>query len=152
LRVLSEEPLVSGADLIKQAISQDPKSQLAYLANANYFRLRGNWLEYDRMMGYADEGADDPPVRTYLRAMEAFERYVDPARCEMLLKQTIAKRPDFIRAQANLVLVNEDIDEKYAELQTLKKLSPNHLVVRLAGTMIEEEYKTSQELKGALAN
>ncbi|MGB3050442.1 MAG: hypothetical protein WBB42_05555 [Polyangiales bacterium] len=152
LHVLSEEPLVSGADLIKQAISQDPKSQLAYLANANYFRLRGNWLEYDRMMGYADEGPEDPPVRTYLRAMEAFERYVDPARCEMLLKQTIAKRPDFVRAQANLVLANEDIDEKYAELQALKQLSPNHLVVRLAGTMIEEEYNTSQELKGALSD
>jgi len=150
LRVLSEEPLVSGADLIKQAISQDPKSQLAYLANANYFRLRGNWLEYDRMMGYADEGADDPPVRTYLRAMEAFERYVDPARCEKLLKETVAKRPDFVRAQANLVLVNEDIEEKYAELQTLKQMSPTHLVVRLAGPMIEEEHKTSQELKGAL--
>jgi len=150
LRVLSDEPLVSGADLITQAISQDPKSQLAYLANANYFRLRGNWLEYDRMMRYADEGAEDPPVRTYLRAMEAFERYVDPARCEKLLKQTIAKRPDFVRAQANLVLVNEDIDEKYAELQALKQLSPTHLVVRLAGPMIEEEYKTSQELKGAL--
>jgi len=152
LRVLSDEPLVSGADLIKQAISQDPKSQLAYLANANYFRLRGNWLEYDRMMGYADEGPGDPPVRTYLRAMEAFDRYVDPARCEMLLKQTIAKRPDFVRAQANLVLVNENIDEKYAELQALKQISPNHLVVRLAGAMIEEEYKTSQELKGALSN
>ena len=150
LRVLSEEPLVSGADLIKQAISQDPKSQLAYLANANYFRLRGNWLEYDRMMGYADEGPDDPPVRTYLRAMEAFERYVDPARCEKLLKETVAKRPDFVRAQANLVLVDENIEDKYAELQTLKKLSPNHLVVRLAGPLIEQEHKTSQELKGAL--
>ncbi len=152
LRVLSEEPLVAGADLIKQAISQDPKSQLAYLANASYFRLRGNWLEYDRMMGYADEGAEDPPVRTYLRAMEASERYVDPARCETLLKQTIAKRPDFVRAQANLVLINENIEEKYAELQALKQMSPNHLVVRLAGTMIEEEYKTSQELKGVLSN
>ncbi len=152
LRVLSEEPLVAGADLIKQAISQDPKSQLAYLANANYFRLRGNWLEFDRMMGYADEGPDDPPVRTYLRAMEAFERYVDPARCELLLEQTIAKRPDFVRAQANLVLVNDDIQEKYAELQALKQMSPNHLVVRLAGPMIEEEYKTSQELKSALSN
>ena len=152
LRVLSEEPLVSGADLIKQAISQDPKSQLAYLANANYFRLRGNWLEYDRMMRYADEGPDDPPVRTYLRAMEAFERYVDPARCEKLLKETIAKRPDFVRAQANLVLVDENIEEKYAELQTLKQMSPNHLVVRLAGPMIEQEHQTSQELKGALSN
>ena len=152
LRVLSEAPLVSGSDLITQAISQDPKSQLAYLANANYYRLRGEWLEFDRMMRYADEGAEDPPVRTYLRAMEAFERYVDPARTEKLLKETIAKRPDFVRAQANLVLVNENIEEKYAELQALKQLSPTHLVVRLAGPMIEEEYKTSQELKGALSN
>jgi len=148
LRVLSEAPLVSGSDLITQAISQDPKSQLAYLANANYYRLRGEWLEFDRMMRYADEGAEDPPVRSYLRAMEAFERYVDPARTEKLLKETVAKRPDFVRAQANLVLVNENVEEKYAELQALKQMSPTHLVVRLAGPMIEDEYKTSQELKG----
>ncbi|MGB5285719.1 MAG: hypothetical protein WBN29_14490 [Polyangiales bacterium] len=151
LRVLSEAPLVSGADLIKQAISQDPKSQLAYFANANYFRLRGQWLEYDRMMRYAEDGPEDPPIRTYLRAMEAFERYVDPARTEQLLKETIAKRPDFVRAQANLVLVDQAIEDKYAELQALKKLSPTHLVVRLAGPMIEQEYQTSQELKGAFS-
>jgi hypothetical protein len=152
LRVLSEAPLRSGADLAEQAIRQDPKAQLAYLANANYFRLRGQWLEYDRMMRYADEGAEDPPVRTFLRAMEAFERYVDPPRCEKLLKETLVKRPDFVRAQANLVLVDEGSAAKYEELQRLKAMSPNHLVVRLAGPMIEEEYKTAQELEGAFSN
>lgn len=149
LRVLSEEPLVSGADLVEQAIRQDPKAQLAYLANANYFRLRGQWLEFDRMMQYAEAGEEDPPVRTYLRAMEAFERYVDPVRCEELLKETLAKRPDFVRAQANLVLVSNNIDDRHAELQALKRVSPNHLVVRLAGPMIEEEYQTTQELESA---
>jgi hypothetical protein len=151
LRVLSEAPLRSGNDLAEQAIRQDPKAQLAYLANANYFRLRGQWLEFDRMMRYADEGGEDPPVRTFLRAMEAFERYVDPARCEKLLKETLAKRPDFVRAQANLVLVDEGSTAKYEELQRLKAMSPNHLVVRLAGPMIEEEYKTAQELEGAFS-
>ncbi|MFW2388720.1 MAG: hypothetical protein ACN4G0_10310 [Polyangiales bacterium] len=151
LRILSEAPLVSGSDLVTQAISQDPTSQLAYLANANYFRLRGQWLEYDRMMRYADAGAGDPPVRTYLRAMEAFERYVDPARTEKLLKETLAKRPDFVRAQANLVLVDQEIEDKFAELQALKKMSPNHIVVRLAGPMIEQEHQTSQELKSAFS-
>lgn len=152
LRVLSEGPLKSGADLIRQAIAQDPKAQLAYLANANYFRLRGSWLEYDRMMRYADDGEGDPPVRTYLRAMEAFERYVDPARCALLLKETLTKRPDFVRAQANLVLVSDSTESKHAELQTLKAVSPNHLVVRLAGPMIEEEYKTTTELEAAFKN
>jgi hypothetical protein len=147
LRVLSEEPLRSGSDLAEQAIRQDPKAQLAYLANANYFRLRGQWLEFDRMMRYADEGPEDPPVRTYLRAMEAFERYVDPQRSEQLLKETLARRPDFVRAQANLVLIDEGTEAKYEELQRLKAISPNHLVVRLAGPMIEKEYKTIKELK-----
>jgi hypothetical protein len=150
LHVLSEEPLVAGADLADQAIRQDPKAQLAYLASANYYRFRRNWLEFDRMMRLADEGSEDPPVRTYLRAMEAYERYVDPARTEKLLKETLAKRPDFVRAQANLVLVDQAIDEKHAELQALKDVSPNHLVVRLAGPMIEQEYQTSKELEGAL--
>jgi hypothetical protein len=152
LRVLSEEPLVSGADLAEQAIRQDPKAQLAYFANANYFRLRGNWLEFDRMMRYGEDGEEDPPIRTYLRAMEAFERYVDPARCEKLLKETLARRPDFVRAQANLVLVDEGTEAKHEELQALKAMSPTHLVVRLAGPMIEDEYRTSQELKGAISN
>jgi tetratricopeptide (TPR) repeat protein len=151
LRVLSQEPLESGADLIKQAIAQDPKSQMAYLANANYYRLRGNWLEYDRMMLYADEGQADPPVRTFLRAMEAFERYVDPDRCVKLLRETLVMRPDLVRAQANLVLVSDGIDAKYAELEALKKISPTHIVVRLAGPMIEEEYETAKELQGAFA-
>jgi len=152
LRVLSEEPLRSGSDLAEQAIRQDAKAQLAYLANANYFRLRGHWLEFDRMMRYADEGEEDPPVRTYLRAMEAFERYVDPAKCEQLLKETLAKRPDFVRAQANLVLVDQGTEAKHEELQRLKQMSPNHLVVRLAGPMIEQEYKTTQELNSAFSN
>jgi len=149
LHILSEDPLRSGSDLAEQAIRLDPKAQLAYFANANYFRLRGQWLEYDRMMRYADAGPEDPPIHTYLRAMEALERYVDPARCEKLLKETLAKRPDFVRAQANLVLVDENTIDKYEELQRLKAISPNHLVVRLAGPMIEQEYKTAQELGGA---
>jgi hypothetical protein len=152
LKVLSEEPLVSGSDLAEQAIRQDPKSQLAYLANANYYRLRRSWLEFDRMMRYAEdtETGDNPPAKTYLRAMEALERYVDSAKCKELLEETLARRPDFVRAQANLVLVDRDVEDTYAQLQKLRDMSPNHIVVRLAGPMIEEEYITAQQLKSAL--
>lgn len=146
LRVLSEEPMVSGSDLAEQAIRQDPKAQLAYLANADYFRLRGSWLEFDRMMRYAEDSDADPAVKTFLRAMEAFERYVDRERCEQLLKETLAKRPDLVRAQASLVLIDESIEDRYADLQELKRVSPTHLVVRLAGPMIEQEHETAQEL------
>ncbi|MEM7434697.1 MAG: hypothetical protein AAF436_06055 [Myxococcota bacterium] len=152
LKVLSEEPLEAGSDLAEQAIRQDPKSQLAYLANANYYRLRETWLEFDRMMRYADdtETGQNPPVKTYLRAMEAMKRYVDQAAAKKLLEETLARRPDFVRAQANLVLVDRNIEDKYQQLQKLKAVSPNHIVVRLAGPIIEEEYVTAQQLRGAL--
>ncbi len=154
LNVLSEEPLVAGADLAEQAIRQDPQSQLAYLANANYYRLRGSWLEFDRMMRYAEdtETGSNPPVKTYLRAMEALQRYVDGGKCKELLEETLARRPDFVRAQANLVLVDRKIEDTYAQLQKLREMSPNHIVVRLAGPMIEQEHATAQELKGAIQN
>ncbi|MEM8606431.1 MAG: hypothetical protein AAGF92_04975 [Myxococcota bacterium] len=152
LKVLSEEPLESGSDLAEQAIRQDPRAQLAYLANANYYRLRETWLEFDRMMRYAEdtETGQNPPVKTYLRAMEAMERYVDQTAAKELLEETLAQRPDFVRAQANLVLVDRNIEEKYAQLQKLKAMSPNHIVVRLAGPIIEEEYTTSQQIKSAV--
>ena len=154
LNVLSEEPLVSGADLAEQAIRQDSQSQLAYLANANYYRLRGSWLEFDRMMRYAEdtETGNNPPVKTYLRAMEALQRYVDPGKCKELLEDTLARRPDFVRAQANLVLVDRNIEDTYAQLQKLREMNPQHIVVRLAGPMIEEEYVTAEQLKNATQN
>jgi hypothetical protein len=127
---------------------------LAYLANANYYRLRGQWLEFDRMMRYAEdtETGNNPPAKTYLRAMEALQRYVDPGKAKELLEETLARRPDFVRAQANLVLVDRNVEATYAQLQKLRETSPQHIVVRLAGPMIEEEYVTAQQLKNALQN
>lgn len=147
LRMLSDEPLSIGADFARQAIRHDSRSQLAYLARAHAFLLSGDWLDFDRMMRYADDAQGNPPIRTYLRAMEAWERYANRTQCRELLRQTLAQRPDFVRAQANLVLVNENVEQRYAELQRLKAISPHHIVVRLAGSMIESEYQTVKELE-----
>ncbi len=152
LNVLSEEPLTLGSELAQQAIRQDPRSELAYLANANYYRLRGSWLEFDRMMQYANDTdtGRNPAVKTYLRAMEAHQRYADDDKCRQLLQEALVRNPNFVRAQANLVLVERDIEDKYAQLQKLRTMNPNHIVVRLAGPMIDAEYATDQELDGAL--
>ena len=151
LRVLSEAPLEAGSEMAQQAIRQDPQMQFAYLANANYYRLRGLWREFDQMMRYArdTERGESPPIQTYLRAMEALERYADDVKCRELLEETLERNPEFVRAQANLVLVDRDIDDKYRQLQKLRAMSPNHLVVRTAGPIIEQEYVTAQQLRGA---
>ncbi len=148
LRVLSVEPMNAGGDLANQAIDRDPNLQLSYLAKAMYFRMTTEWLEFDRMMKYADDIAADPAVRTYLRGMEAYERYTDRESAKKLLEEALLKNPELVRAQANLVLIETDIADKYAALQKLKAMSPNHLVVDLAGKYIESEYETAMELRG----
>lgn len=150
LRMLSEEPLAIGADFAKQAVRHDARSQLAFLARANAYELEGDWLQFDQMMRYADDIGGNPPVKTYLRAMEAWERYADRAKCEDLLRRTLADSPEFVRAQANLVLVNQNVERRYAELQKLEAMSPDHIVVRLAGAMIQSEYQTVEELEGTV--
>ena len=47
--------------------------------------------------------------------------------------------------------IRQDLAVLFIELQRLKAMSPNHLVVRLAGPMIEEEYQTTKELDSAFA-
>jgi len=154
LNVLSEAPLMSGANLAEQAVRQDPQSQLAYLANANYYRIRERWLEFDRMMGYADntEGGENRALKTYLRAMEALVRYTDPAKCKALLEASLAQSPGFVRAQANLVLVERAVEDSYAQLQKLREMNPQHIVVSLAGPMIEREYFAAVEFENARRN
>ena len=152
LRVLSEEPLSAGKALAEQAISEDPDIQLGYLAMAYYYRLRRDWLEFDRMMKYADDSEADPAIRTYLRGMEALERYANREKAQALLEEALMQQPDLVRAQANLVLTETHTDAKYAQLQKLKSMNPNHMVVNLAGATIEEEYETAVELRSVMQN
>lgn len=146
LGLLAKEPIFVGADFAKQAVRHDTNSQLAHLARADAFRLQGEWLEFDRMIQHANDLQGNPPVGTYLRAMEALERYADFAKCRELLRDTLRREPEFVRAQANLVLASKDVGQRHEELQRLKRQSPDHIVVRLAGPMIESEYQTVKEL------
>lgn len=149
LQLLAHEPISMGADFAKQAVRHDPKNQRAHLARADAFRLQGEWLEFDRMMRHANDLGENPPMGTYLRAMEALERYADFAKCRELLRQMLRREPEFVRAQANLVLASKDVARRHEELQRLKEQSAEHIVVRLAGPMIEREYQTVKELAHA---
>ena len=58
-------------------------------------------------------------------------------------------QPKFVRAQAKLMLLQDDVGAAYAELTKLKAISPGHPVLALVGKMIVEEYEASQALSQA---
>lgn len=153
LGLLSEGPLEAGGNLAKEAVRQHPQHGPGHLAAANYFRLRRDWLAFDREMRFIEKAnPEPPPLHTFLRAREQCQRYVDANKCRALLQKTLERNPKMVRAQANLVLVEKDIEAKHAELEKLRAMNPNHVVVTLAGKQIDEEFAVTTELREALGN
>jgi hypothetical protein len=61
----------------------------------------------------------------------------------------LAEHPDFARARAQLVLLQDDVEQRYQQLQQLKAVNPKHALIVLQGREIEQEYQTSRALRSA---
>lgn len=55
-------------------------------------------------------------------------------------------QPKFVRAQAKLLLLQDDVGAAYAEFTKLKAMSPGHPVLALVGKLIVDEYEAAQAL------
>jgi hypothetical protein len=151
LRVLSSEHLSQGGALAQEAIKQYPKSPDGYRGAAYYYLLKFEWIKYDDMMTALEGVGEDGPGMSYYRALESLYRNLDKGQCRAHLKETLLKAPDFVRAQAVLVLVQENIDGRYAELQKLKAMKSGHPIVNIAGPAIVAEYETAVSVRKARA-
>jgi len=150
MAVLAREHLHAGGALAIEAVKQYPQSQEGYRVAAYYYLLKNDWLRYDDMMAPL-EGQDDA-VLSYFVALENLHRNADKEDCRTFLQKALEQNPQMVRAQALLVLVQDDIDGRYDELQKLKKMKPDHPIVITAGAMIEAEYETSQSVRNAMAD
>ena len=151
LGVLSREHLSAGSDSAREAIRQFPNDERTLRVAAFYYLSTGTWGRYDEVMSsFRDIEADDPGL-LFLRALEALRRRSAPDDARALLKQALGKNPRLVRAQAKLVLLQEDIGATYAELMRLESMAPAHPIVRITGPLIKSEYQLSQSFERARA-
>jgi hypothetical protein len=149
LGVLSREHLASGSDIAREAIRQFPSDERTLRVAAFYYLSTGSWGRYDEVMAsFHDIEADDPGL-LFLRALEALRRRSSSEDARTLLKQALAKNPRLVRAQAKLVLIQEDIVASYTELTRLEAMAPSHPIVRITGPLIKSEYQLSQSFERA---
>jgi tetratricopeptide (TPR) repeat protein len=154
LRVLSKGHIDSSKLLSEEAIRQFPDKPEGYRAMAHAHQLKGEWKEYDRQLAKAVAllgSADDYGIM-YLRAMEAAKRNVSKEEARALLEKLRESKPDFIRVQAVLVLVQDNLEATYNELMKLKSLFPNHPLVVLAGPTITKDYLSAAEIRDAMSS
>jgi len=149
LGVLSREHLASGSDIAREAIRQFPSDERTLRVAAFYYLSTGTWGRYDEVMAsFRDVEADDAGL-LFLRALEALRRRNARDEARALLKQALGKNPRLVRAQAKLVLIQEDIATSYTELTRLEAAAPAHPIVRITGPLIKSEYQLSQSFERA---
>lgn len=149
LGVLGREHLAAGSAFAREALRQFPNDERTLRVAAFYYLSTGMWSRFDQLMAAFGPAETDDAALLFLRALEAEKRNGDPVLARRFLARALAVNPRLVRAQAKLVLLQDDIAGSYAELQKLEAIAPQHPVVRITGPTIKSEYELAQSFDRA---
>lgn len=149
LNVLIKPHVEAGAQLADEAVRRHPNHPESHFASAMRHRLTRDWAGYGREDRWlAEQGFESSGVK-YMRAMAELERGNRPESARDQLEALTLEDPGLVRAQAQLVLLYDEIEDAHAELVQLETISPDHFVVRLAGRTLHEEWETARDMRAA---
>ncbi|HEV8551353.1 MAG TPA: hypothetical protein VGQ57_20030, partial [Polyangiaceae bacterium] len=126
-----------------------PSDPRTYRVAAFYYLMTGTWGRFDETMQRLAANEPDDADLLYLRALEAFKRHERRDETRAFLQRALSVNPELVRAQAKLVLIQDDIAASHAELVQLRALAPEHPVVRITGPIIDAEYELSRSFERA---
>lgn len=152
LRLLAAEHVGIGAEDADKAIGQKPDDYVGYRIAADAARLRNHWTEFTDNVKKVEAAKPDSNGLKFLRGVEAYMRDGDAREAAGHFREALAGDPEFVRAQAQLVLVSANIFEQHKELLALKALAPDHQIVRWAGPGIENAWAAAKERQEAIQN
>jgi hypothetical protein len=142
LGAVAPRHLTRGAEVARRLQTEAPSELRTLMLVAEMHRLRGEWTEFDSAMKAAKAADRDSPSLRYLRGMEQLDRYRRPDLGATILRESLARFPKFVRSQAALVLMAPTPAAALAELQKLKRMNEDHLLVML----LEPTLAADQEL------
>ena len=129
-QVLSLEHTSKGAELAHDVVNNYPESYLGYRLSADHRRMTRDWNKFDLMVSKIETTNPDSNGLVFLRAAAALQRHADLETAEELYRQALANDPQFVRAQAHLVMAQPDLAGIIREFKKLRRLNPNHQVIR----------------------
>ena len=142
---LSPIHIAEGAKMAAELVKNAPEGYEGYRILADYYRIRGDWANFDAMLKEVESRHPQSTGLLFLKGISAAERTGDLAGGTKLLQEAIAKDPKFSRAQAQIVFMAQGLTAKYAEYQKLKAMNPSHQIVVLAGPVIEQVYAVREK-------
>jgi hypothetical protein len=141
----------AGLTLAREVVRRNPERPDGYVVLANLYRLHEDWVSFQENIEKAEALGADQAALLYARALERATRLRDRAGAREGLQALLAEHPGLARAQAQLVLLQDDIEPRYAELRKLEAINPNHALVLLEGKNIQSQYETAIALRAAQA-
>jgi tetratricopeptide (TPR) repeat protein len=152
LRLLAAEHVAAGVEDAQKIIDAKPDDYVGYRISADAHRLRNEWKEFSDDVAKVEEKNPDSNGLIFLRGVAAQMRDGDANEAIKLYRQALENDPQFVRAQAQLVLVQTNVFEQKKELEKLKAIAPDHQIVRWAGPGIEQAFEEAQERQAAIQN
>ncbi|MBI1947303.1 MAG: hypothetical protein HYS27_16535 [Deltaproteobacteria bacterium] len=150
LRLLAAEHVAIGMEGAQKVIAERPDDYVGYRVAADGHRLRNEWRDFSAMVVKVEESNPDSNGLVFLRGVAAQMRDGDAVEAIKLYRQALERDPQFVRAQAQLVLVQTNIFEQKKELDKLRALSPDHQIVRWAGPGVDEAFQAALERQQAV--
>lgn len=150
LRQLAAEHVAVGMEEAQKVIADKPDDYVGYRVAADAHRLRSEWREFSAMVVKVEESNPDSNGLVFLRGVAAQMRDGDAVEASKLYRQALERDPQFIRAQAQLVLVQTNIFEQKKELEKLRAIAPDHQIVRWAGPGIDDAHQVALERQQAI--
>lgn len=148
LEILAQPHYDAGLALAREVVRRNPERADGQAVLANLFRLRSNWVDFETHMQRAQASEAERAGVLYARAMERAVRLGDRAGARHELEALLVDHPSLARAQAQLVLLQDDVEGRHAQLQKLIAINPRHALAQLEGPAIEAEYQTARALRG----
>jgi len=146
LFLLAAEHAAEGAKLARLVIEKNPDDYHGYRAAADFYRMRQDWANFDEMVKKIEAIAPDNYGLLYLKGIAAAEREGNRDKAIEIFKKVLQKEPKFVRAQAQIYVLQDSIVGFYKEYVDLKKLNPNHQLVIWTGKFIENAWARREDM------
>jgi len=140
--LLLVEHLKVGWEKASETIEKYPDSYLGYRVAADYHRLVNDWEAFDHAIAKIKERNPDSNGLRFLQGVgAALQGERDRGAADAFYRDALEHDPDFVRAQAHLLMVQSGPEETHRELLLLKEKNPDHQVVAWIGDRLETAYQ-----------
>lgn len=146
--VLAPLHIAKGAKLTEAILLAMPDDYHGYRVAADYYRLRADWVNFDRMVEQVSKRRPDSTGLSFLLGVALVDRYGQRDAGQKKLEDAVKSDPKFAKAQAMLLLLAETPPERFAALQKLHAINPGHQLVYFVGPSIAATYEAWKENGG----